>query len=178
MARRLSPDSAFPKLVGVIVKELDVSCYFLPLLVDDINQLSPEASSPPELSFNVTSGTYIIVSVDLDAPFQSFSILSPVLHWIQSGLTPETAEDGPSVLKPHDTPVIVNYAGPGPPPGSGPHRYVFLLYEQPEGFDVSKYAPAGGKPTGIGPRVRYDLGAFETKAKLGPVIAANYFNSN
>jgi phosphatidylethanolamine-binding protein len=27
-------------------------------------------------------------------------------------------------------------------------------------------------------RMRYDLGAFEKTAKLGPVIAANYFVSN
>ncbi|KAL1847577.1 hypothetical protein Plec18170_008473 [Paecilomyces lecythidis] len=137
-----------------------------------------EATSAPELSFNATSGTYIVVNVDLDAPFKSVNFLSPVLHWVQSGLTPEALEDGTAVLKPHDTPFIVNYAGPGPPPGSGPHRYVFLLYEQPEDFDVTKYAPAGGKPVGIGPRIRYDLAAFEKKAKLGPVIAANYFTSN
>ena len=27
------------------------------------------------------------------------------------------------------------------------------------------------------PRMRYDLGAFEKKANLGPVVAANYFYS-
>jgi phosphatidylethanolamine-binding protein (PEBP) family uncharacterized protein len=75
-------------------------------------------------------------------------------------------------------PFVANYAGPGPPPGSGPHRYIFLLYEQPEGFDVSKYAPAGGKPLGVMGRMRYDLTKFEKEAKLGPVIAANYFCSN
>ncbi|KAJ9264368.1 hypothetical protein DTO212C5_7203 [Paecilomyces variotii] len=137
-----------------------------------------EATSPPELSFNTTSGTYLVINVDLDAPFKSFNFLGPVLHWVQSGLTPEMIEGGTSVLKPHDTPVIANYARPGPPPGSGPHRYVFLLYEQPEGFDVTKYAPAGGKPVGVRRRMRYDLDAFEKKANLGPVIAANYFTSN
>ena len=101
-------------------------------------------------------------------------MLGPALHWIQPGFKPEA---GTTKLS-STTPFVANYAGPGPPPGSGPHRYIFLLYEQPEGFDVSKYAPAGGKPLGLMGRMRYDLTKFEKEAKLGPVIAANYFYSN
>ena len=77
-----------------------------------------------------------------------------------------------------ETPFVADYAGPGPPPVSGPHRYVFLLYDQPADFDVSKYAPAGGKGLGIKGRVRYNLAAFEREAGLGPVVAANWFCSN
>jgi phosphatidylethanolamine-binding protein (PEBP) family uncharacterized protein len=72
---------------------------------------------------------------------------------------------------------VADYAGPAPPPPSASHRYVFMLYEQPEGFNAKKYAPADGKKMGLWPRVRYDLAAFENRAKLGPVIACNYFNS-
>ena len=72
----------------------------------------------------------------------------------------------------------MDYAGPAPPPGSSPHRYVFLLYEQPEGFDMVKFASPGGKKVGILPRIRYNLKAFEEKANLGPVLACNYFLSN
>ena len=77
-----------------------------------------------------------------------------------------------------ETPFVADYAGPGPPPVSGPHPYVFLLYDQPADFDVSKYAPAGGKGLGIKGRVRYNLAAFEREAGLGPVVAANWFCSN
>jgi hypothetical protein len=52
-----------------------------------------------------------------------------------------------------------------------------MLYEQPEGFDPAKFAPPSGKRVGIRPRVRYDLKAFEKEAKLGPVVASNYFLS-
>jgi phosphatidylethanolamine-binding protein len=45
-----------------------------------------------------------------------------------------------------------------------------LLYEQPEGFD--------GKPVAVMKRLRYNLGAFEKEAKLGAVIAFNYYTSN
>jgi hypothetical protein len=40
-----------------------------------------EAQAPPELSFNVTSGTYIVIGLDIDAPFPSFDLLGPILHW-------------------------------------------------------------------------------------------------
>jgi phosphatidylethanolamine-binding protein len=86
--------------------------------------------------------------------------------------------DGTTALVAGASPFIVDYAGPGPPPPSAPHRYVFLLYEQPEGFDQAKFAPKGGKKVGIRPRMSYDLKAFEKEAKLGPVVAVNYFVSN
>ncbi|KAN0098461.1 putative protease inhibitor [Hyaloscypha variabilis] len=136
-----------------------------------------EAQTTPDLNFNVATGTYIVVCVDPDAPFPGFGILGPALHWLQSGLKPERSADGTTNLVAGDTPFMADYAGPGPPPPSSPHRYVFLLYEQPEGFDVAKYAPPDGKKVGIRPRVRYDLKAFEAQAKLGPVVASNYFFS-
>lgn len=121
----------------------------------------------------------MVIGLDIDAPFPSFGVLGPILHWIQPGLKPETAAGGSaSMLTSSGTPFVSNYIGPAPPPGSSPHRYVFLLYEQPEGFDATKYAPAGGKNMGNLQRMRYDLGAFESQAKLGPVLAANYFCSN
>jgi hypothetical protein len=121
----------------------------------------------------------MVISLDLDGPFPSFAFASPILHWMQSGLQPQPAEgDSAAKLLAHDAPWIVDYAGPGPPPGSAPHRYVFLLYAQPEGFDVKEWAPAEGKKVGPFGRIRYDLGAFEKKIGLGPVVAANYFCSN
>jgi phosphatidylethanolamine-binding protein (PEBP) family uncharacterized protein len=73
---------------------------------------------------------------------------------------------------------IADYAGPEPPPPSTPHRYVFMLYEQPEGFDLAKFAAPGGRRVGMWSRIRYDFGAFEKRAKLGPVVASNWFLSN
>lgn len=73
---------------------------------------------------------------------------------------------------------MADYIGPAPPPGSGPHRYVFFLYEQPADFDVQKYASPEGRKVGAMKRMFYDLDAFEGTAKLGPIVAANYFTSN
>ncbi|KAK9370197.1 phosphatidylethanolamine-binding protein [Lipomyces kononenkoae] len=138
-----------------------------------------EAQSPPELAFTVpsASGTYMAICLDIDAPFPSFGVLGPILHWVQPGLKPEPTTNGQSILK-VTAPFVANYIGPAPPPGSAPHRYVFFLYQQPEGFDGKKYAPPNGQNLSNWYRMRYDLDAWRNKTKLGPLLAANYFRSN
>lgn len=135
-----------------------------------------EAQSPPTIDFDVPSktATYMVVALDLDAPFPSFTALGPILHWIQPGFK---ASESTQTLTSTD-PFVSNYIGPAPPPFSGPHRYVFYLYEQPEGFDGKKHAPPGGKPVATTSRMRYDLDEWVKKAGLGQPIAVNYFKSN
>lgn len=123
----------------------------------------------------------MVIGLDIDAPFPSFGVLGPILHWIQPDLQPD-ADAGTDQLKTLKTTsgsgFVANYIGPAPPPGSAPHRYVFLLYEQPRGFDVGKYAPADGQELGLWGRVRWDLAQWEREVGLGEVRAANYFRSN
>ncbi|KAE8391454.1 phosphatidylethanolamine-binding protein [Aspergillus alliaceus] len=133
-----------------------------------------DAQSPPGLTFNAPSPstTYMVIGLDIDAPFPSFGVLGPILHWIQPGLKANNSEL--EITKPF----VANYIGPAPPPGSSSHRYVFLLYEQPEGFDGAKYAPANGQNLSNWHRMRYDLDAWAKEIGLGEVVAGNYFRSN
>lgn len=147
------------------------------------NSLHTDAQDPPKIFFPglSPSKTYLCVNLDIDAPFPSWSFLGPILHWIQPGYKPKiTATDSDSEPSTLDTtaPFIADYIGPAPPPGSAPHRYLFFLYEEPEGFDPSLHAPAGGKKMGNWPRMRYDFDAWAEEVKLGPVLAFNYFTSN
>jgi len=141
------------------------------------------AASTPSIAHNTSSGTYtgayVMLNVDLDAPFPSFAFLAPIMHWLQSDLTLSSTKDegGFATLSaPEDSKVSVDWAGPGPPPGSAPHRYVFMLYEQPEGFDSEKLGLVEG--AGIRARMRFDLDGFEKKAGLGKAVAGNWFVSN
>ncbi|KAH8889156.1 putative protease inhibitor [Thozetella sp. PMI_491] len=138
-----------------------------------------DAQSAPELSFTSVSptGTYLVVGLDIDAPFPSWNKLGPILHWIQPGLKPVPRADGSYTLQ-SDKPFVANYIGPAPPPPSSPHRYMFFLYEQPAGFDGSKYAPPNGQTLGNVRRMWYSLDEWEKQASLGPILAANYFKSN
>ncbi|KAH3094899.1 hypothetical protein KXW28_000607 [Aspergillus fumigatus] len=115
----------------------------------------------------------------ITTPGQYLPRSGPILHWIHPGFKPstDTTVTGETILT-TSAPFVANYIGPAPPPGSAPHRYVFLLYEQPEGFNIEKHAPKNGKPVGNWQRIRYDLGAFAKEVNLGPVLAANYFRSN
>ncbi|OJJ44610.1 hypothetical protein ASPZODRAFT_18186 [Penicilliopsis zonata CBS 506.65] len=136
-----------------------------------------EAQKAPSLTFTGTpSNTYLVIALDIDAPFPSLNILGPILHWKQPGL--KLQGNGQSVLNSGDTPFVANYIGPAPPPGSGPHRYVFFLYEQPAGFNPAKYAPPNGKNLSNWLRMRYDLEAFEKEVGLKPAVATNFFTSN
>lgn len=133
-----------------------------------------EAAEKPIISYSTPSSTgkYLVVCIDLDAPFPSFAFLGPIIHWIQHDLVASssgelTAEGG--------TKAITDYAGPHPPPISSPHRYVFLLYEQPTEFDRNKL----GLPENFGlrDRMKWNQAEFEKKAGLGKVVAGNWFKS-
>lgn len=142
--------------------------------------LFKEAQSIPSISLPsaLKSTTYILICLDLDAPFPSFGVLGPILHAIQPGYKAlESESQPPSTLK-TDEPFVANYIGPAPPPGSSPHRYAFFLYEQPVEFDGKKFAPPDGKPLGNMNRMRFDLDSWEKKAGLGNMISMNFFKSN
>lgn len=134
-----------------------------------------DAQSPPEIFFAGldSSKNYLVVSLDIDAPFPSFGFLGPILHWIQPGVKPTESGNLDTTA-----PFVANYIGPAPPPGSSPHRYIFFLYEEPVGFDAKAHAPPNGQKLGNMSRMRYDFDAWAKKINLGTVVAFNYFNSN
>ncbi|RJE20730.1 protease inhibitor Tfs1 [Aspergillus sclerotialis] len=140
-----------------------------------------DAQKAPELSFQGVSptSTYMVVSLDIDAPFPSFNLLGPILHWIQPGLKPERSESTANTFNLKTTaPFVANYIGPAPPPGSSPHRYIFFLFEQPDAFDGAKYAPPDGQNLGNMSRMRYNLDAWGKEIGLGSLVAVNYFRSH
>lgn len=116
-----------------------------------------------------------MLALDLDAPFPSLRVLGPILHGILPGLQ---ATPGQGTLK-SEVPVIAGYIGPAPPPLSGPHRYVFLLYEQPAAFDPKRFMPQEeGQEFPMIKRVRFDPDRFVKEAGLGEVLAGGWFESN
>ncbi|KAL2002557.1 hypothetical protein VTN02DRAFT_6506 [Thermoascus thermophilus] len=65
------------------------------------------------------------------------------------------------------------YIGPRPPPGSN-HRYVFLLFEQPDGYALPEcYSHI--LPVTIEARAGFDIEHFMQVTKLRQPAAGNYF---
>jgi hypothetical protein len=126
---------------------------------------------------------YIAIALDLDAPFPSWPSLSPILHGIQTDLVASAAPDTDGCVKLEAGSVapVVSYVSPAPPPLSAPHRYVVMIWKQPEGMDAEGVRKALGLPQEVSrwARVRWEAEAAEKKMGLGPEpLAGNSFVAN
>jgi phosphatidylethanolamine-binding protein len=79
------------------------------------------------------STTYTLILTDPDAKSRQNPKWSEMCHWILTNLTtplslPLPGLFNPQLLKPKAG-ELVEYKPPGPPPKTGPHRYVFVLLE-------------------------------------------------
>ena len=65
--------------------------------------------------------------------------------------------------------MLTAYAGPSPPPASGPHRYVLTAYEQPGSRDLAVRVSRL--------RARFNIEKFARKARGGALtlVAGNFF---
>ncbi|PPQ72491.1 hypothetical protein CVT24_003254 [Panaeolus cyanescens] len=126
---------------------------------------TPAVTITPANSSVTLTGTYTLAMVDAD-------IVGAVLpegqtrHWLVNGVK---VEDGAVT---NATAVgITTYAGPWPAPGSGPHRYVVALYEQPSTFTPPDNLSAPNIPVST-----FDWPAYVQSTGLGPLVAATYIN--
>jgi|Dee2metaT_26_FD_contig_21_7422327_length_665_multi_5_in_0_out_0_1 phosphatidylethanolamine-binding protein (PEBP) family uncharacterized protein len=129
---------------------------------DGSHKSTPEMSAKaPSVSFaGAKAGMkYCLICTDPDAPSRAEPLFREFIHWVVSDVLSEKAE------------TIVNYLGPGPPCNSGLHRYVFLLFEQPDTADVKSLAAAfdgrGGKKAF----------ASAKAAGLGSLVAADFYEA-
>ncbi|KAH7889809.1 phosphatidylethanolamine-binding protein [Phlebopus sp. FC_14] len=86
-------------------------------------------------------------------------------HWLVNGAT----ISGGNVSMVGST-VVTRYIPPNPPAQSGPHRYVFLLYNQPGEF----LPPSSLAKSNVGGGIM-NVEHYVNSSKLGPLIAGNYF---
>ncbi|GAA5968303.1 hypothetical protein JCM21900_001165 [Sporobolomyces salmonicolor] len=84
-----------------------------------------DAQAPPVVDFTAKPVLYTLLVLDPDAPSRSTPYWSPFLHYALPGLKPKHGK----VEMTSDA--LVEWTPPAPPAGSGPHRYVYLLYLQP-----------------------------------------------
>jgi len=125
---------------------------------------TPVITVTPANASVTLAGTYTLAMIDVDIVGADLSV-GVTRHWLVNGVTIE----GTTVSNTSAT-AITPYAGPWPAAGSGPHRYIVALYEQPEAFA----APEGFTETlPVGP---YDFKAYVENSNLGSLVAANYIN--
>ncbi|CAH1404410.1 unnamed protein product [Nezara viridula] len=107
---------------------------------------------------------YTICMIDPDAPSRSNPKAREWQHWLVGNIPGNKVDKGD---------VICTYAGATPPPGTGLHRYVLVVYKQPGKlqFDEPKITVPGGN------RAKFSVSKFASKYKLGDPIAANFFQA-
>ncbi|ROT42531.1 PEBP-like protein [Sodiomyces alkalinus F11] len=85
--------------------------------------------------------TYVLTLTDPDAPSRDDPKWSEFCHWIASGLVPPSSASSSS-LPLADLKDVMSYKPPSPPPETGKHRYVFLVFVPANGtsepLDLSK----------------------------------------
>ncbi|KAL4946940.1 phosphatidylethanolamine-binding protein [Aspergillus filifer] len=124
----LIPEDFTPKTeLGITYGDKDVTLGNL-FRVSEVKS-APTISFAAEVSASETT-TYTLLHIDPDAPTPDDPKFAYWRHWVVTGLKPA---DGIS-----DAPALTAYLGPGPKDDSRPHRYLFLLFQEPEGLSLSK----------------------------------------
>ncbi|CAL1710498.1 unnamed protein product [Somion occarium] len=106
-----------------------------------LNMPTEQADSQEEVS-------YTLAMVDPDAPSRAEPLYKSFRHWLITGLkSPRDSASTTSDLNALESkPATTPYRPPGPRPGSGLHRYVFLLFQEPgsTAFTVPAGSPEYG----------------------------------
>jgi len=134
-----------------------------PLTRDQV-KAAPSISLTPANSSATFTGNFTLAMVDA-GPVGYDESQGQTRHMLINGVTiaGTNVSTASGVL-------ITAYAGPAPPAGTGPHRYVILLYTQPDTFSP----PANLSQPGVGVSV-FDFPQYVHNSHLGPVVAGTYF---
>ncbi|XP_057334536.1 protein D2-like isoform X1 [Microplitis mediator] len=131
-------------------------------------ELTPtKVKDPPTVHWDADSGSfYTLCMTDPDAPSREQPTYREWHHWLVSNIPGNEISKGE---------VLSDYIGSGPPQGTGLHRYVFLLYKQPEklSFDEKRLTNRSGDGRG-----KFSIKKFAEKYKLGDPIAGNFYQAS
>ncbi|KAF9533341.1 phosphatidylethanolamine-binding protein [Crepidotus variabilis] len=133
-------------------------------LVKEQSAPYPTVKVTPGNSSVTLNGTYTLAMVDAEAPGSKLPE-GQTRHWLVNGVKISGNDISNSSAV-----AVTDYAGPGPAAGSGVHRYVVVLYEQPANFSPPEALSKPGVP--VQPFVFSD---YVKNSNLGPLVAATYF---
>ncbi|KAF8802181.1 PEBP-like protein [Phlegmacium glaucopus] len=122
-------------------------------------------AGPPIFSLfgHAGPGPFVVAAVDPDAPTPQNPTSAQIRHFLGGNFF----HDFPFLLR-NTTPAISNFRQPTPPAGSDPHRYVFLLFNQPDNFnDQTLVTPA--TPVSL-----FNISEFASAVGLGEPIGGTF----
>jgi len=150
-------------------------------VVDGGNEmLIASTQSPPTVSFPTEpSHYYSLLMLDPDNDTRQTHIYRQFLHWMVVNIPGVAGGQGVDVSRGF---TVSPYMGCAPDPGSGRHRYVFLLYEQ-SGLVATEGVKTLGEPRLLGllvhmdERKNFDIQRWYTENAGGqhPILQAGNF---
>ncbi|XP_072154834.1 protein D3-like [Bemisia tabaci] len=130
------------------------------------NKINPDyCSAPPEMKWPADPKKfYTLLMVDPDHPSRLNPTDREFLLWLLVNIP------GHKRLLGH---TIAEYRPPEPDPGTGPHRFIYVVYEQPTGKIKSKepYSDVFQNDS----RQNFNTKEFAKKYEFGPPFAVNFF---
>ncbi|CAK1587812.1 unnamed protein product [Parnassius mnemosyne] len=155
-----------PDIINIAPSEtLDVQ-YPSGVKVEIGKELTPlQVKDQPIVNWAAKEGEYYTLAmVDPDAPSRENPKFREWHHWLIGNIY------GGDLYKGE---VLSDYIGSGPPKGTGLHRYVFLVYKQPEKCDFSKVPKL---PNNSGEkRGKFSIAKFAQHYKFGSPVAGNFY---
>ncbi|AAW46410.1 nucleus protein, putative [Cryptococcus deneoformans JEC21] len=139
-------------------------------LDQDAVSSSPTLAVSPASNATLESGQlYTVVMVDADIVGTDESTTEQTRHWLVNSASLST-DSAPYAVNWTGSTSITDYAGPGPASGSGSHRYVIIVYAQPDTFSPPANLSQAGTPLST-----MSLSSYVSESGLGNLITANYF---
>ncbi|CAG2165569.1 unnamed protein product [Oppiella nova] len=135
-------------------------------VMDGTDLTLTQVKSQPVVHWPVDSNAYYTLAmIDPDAPCRAFPIISQIKHWLVINIPGADVANGRT---------LAEYYTPAPPPGSGYHRYVFLVYKQPALINTTEPTVTSSSITG---RLFFKIRDFARAHNLGEPVAVNYFKA-
>jgi len=135
--------------------------------VDQGNELKPrQVKDQPTVEWDAKpSSLYTLCFTDPDAPSRADPKYREWHHWLVGNIPGSDVSKGETLSE---------YVGSGPPQGTGLHRYVFLVYEQPKKltFDEPRLTNRSGDNRG-----KFAIRKFASKYELGDPVAGNFYQA-
>ncbi|ORX34585.1 phosphatidylethanolamine-binding protein [Kockovaella imperatae] len=140
------------------------------------NLSQSSVSSTPSLSILPSSNAsdisgdnrYTVILADANVVGTDESTEAQTRHWLVNGASLDTSSAPWTVTYTNAT-SITDYAGPAPPGGSGPHRYVFMVYYQPDSFQAPANLSTANTPVST-----FFVSQYVQESGLGALVAATY----
>ncbi|KLO17322.1 PEBP-like protein [Schizopora paradoxa] len=155
-----------------------------PVLVNAGKQLQqPQTAIPPRFGIKSPTAsqlhqTFVVSMIDLDAPTPQNPNVSQIRHFLGSNFHIDTESARANRLSErfgvgmlvNSTEALSGFLQPTPPAGSDPHRYVFLLFEQPAGFNekVGQFVNAST------PITDFSIATFAKQVGLGNPLGGSF----